>query len=382
MTKDNRINWINMGLMLLSCLVAFIVPFELFLLVYAVLGPLHYLTEISWLHDRQYFTKGKYDYLILLIITMVITLIAYGPEWFGAMGIKVDFSFFGDGFGEKLTFLALAGSLLLIFIKNIWIKSIGLLFIFILANMLFEPGKNDNLAFFVGTLVPTLIHVYIFTMLFMLFGALKSRSKTGLLSIVVLVICPLLLFFLFPGRLFVEVSQYGRDSYIANGNGFFDNNLSFLTELFHVKVPFVQTVSGEDSVFTKDGVQYTIQAIKPSDRGFSHTADLVFHSEAGILLMRFIAFAYTYHYLNWFSKTEIIRWHKVPKLRFVAVIVLWIISLVIYAIDYSLGLQVLFFLSFSHVFLEFPLNMTSIVGIGKEMLLISRNGFKPVSPKT
>ena len=58
---------------------------------------------------------------------------------------------------------------------------------------------------------------------------------------------------------------------------------------------------------------------------FSNAANIVFHSQAGILLMRFIAFAYTYHYLNWFSKTEIIRWHKVPKKRFIVVLVLWVV---------------------------------------------------------
>ena len=92
--------------------------------------------------------------------------------------------------------------------------------------------------------------------------------------------------------------------------------------------------------------------------------------------MRFIAFAYLYHYLNWFSKTEVIRWHQVPKLRFAAVILLWVVASVFYTYDYSLGLSLLFFLSFSHVLLEFPLNIISIVGIGKESLAIMKNGFK------
>jgi hypothetical protein len=105
-------------------------------------------------------------------------------------------------------------------------------------------------------------------------------------------------------------------------------------------------------------------------------ASLVYNSTVGIMLMRFIAFAYLYHYLNWFSKTEVIRWHQVPKLRFAAVILLWIVASVFYTYDYSLGLSLLFFLSFSHVLLEFPLNIISIVGIGKESLSIMKNGFK------
>jgi len=103
--------------------------------------------------------------------------------------------------------------------------------------------------------------------------------------------------------------------------------------------------------------------------------DSVFFSTIGIMLMRFIAFAYLYHYLNWFSKTEVIRWHKVPKLRFAAVIGLWLVACGLYAYDYSLGLSFLFFLSFSHVLLEFPLNIVSIIGIGQESLSIFKNGF-------
>jgi hypothetical protein len=53
-----QINYLNIGLMIVSCLLAFRFPFELFLFSYAILGPLHYLTEISWLHDRKYFTEG------------------------------------------------------------------------------------------------------------------------------------------------------------------------------------------------------------------------------------------------------------------------------------------------------------------------------------
>ena len=53
------VNYLNAGLMVLSAGLAFILPFELFLFAYAVLGPLHYLTQISWLHDRGYHTKRK-----------------------------------------------------------------------------------------------------------------------------------------------------------------------------------------------------------------------------------------------------------------------------------------------------------------------------------
>ena len=83
--------------------------------------------------------------------------------------------------------------------------------------------------------------------------------------------------------------------------------------------------------------------------------------------MRFIAFAYTYHYLNWFSKTSVIKWHEVPKLRLVFVLVAWLTAIVIYIYDYSLGFMVMYLLSFLHVLLEFPLNYKTVLGIVKEL---------------
>jgi hypothetical protein len=103
---------------------------------------------------------------------------------------------------------------------------------------------------------------------------------------------------------------------------------------------------------------------------FSTTAPdtLIYNTNAGFIIMRFVAFAYTYHYLNWFSKTSVIQWHKVPKKTLLITILLWVFSVVLYVIDYGVGLKALYFLSFLHVFLEFPLNITSFQGIIKALL--------------
>jgi hypothetical protein len=58
-TTVNRLDYVNIGLLIFSCILAFIMPFELFLFAYGVLGPLHYLTEISWLHDKNYYANLK-----------------------------------------------------------------------------------------------------------------------------------------------------------------------------------------------------------------------------------------------------------------------------------------------------------------------------------
>ena len=46
-------------LLLFAFAAAYLVPFELLLLSYVVLGPAHYFTEISWLHDRKYFLPHR-----------------------------------------------------------------------------------------------------------------------------------------------------------------------------------------------------------------------------------------------------------------------------------------------------------------------------------
>src|SRR5258707_10940721 len=83
-----QVNYLNIGLMIVSCVLAFISPFELFLFAYAVLGPLHYLTEISWLHDRKYFIeakrardkKARRAWLVLVAATLAVILYGFIAE--------------------------------------------------------------------------------------------------------------------------------------------------------------------------------------------------------------------------------------------------------------------------------------------------------------
>lgn len=373
MTQTGKIDLVNIGLMFLSCIAAFIMPFEVFLFAYAFLGPLHYLTEISWLHDRKYFTKGKYDYIVLLVIGILITWEYFGFKYQIPPFTEENKEMFIDwNMGDKLLFLALTGAAVMAFVKNTAIKVICIFLLFLISNQAFAPSRSEgegrsNLTYIITAFVPTLIHVYVFTGLFMLFGALKARSKTGLWSVVAFVVCPILLITLFRDSNFVHVTHYGLSAYGSptSSEGFFDLNQGILNRFFDV-IPDYSAAKTD------------VEAQKMWNDGWIQS---VFYSKTGILLMRFIAFAYLYHYLNWFSKTEIIRWHKVPKVRFAAVVVLWIASIVIYAYNYKLGLQWLFFLSFTHVLLEFPLNAYSIGGIFKELRTISKKGFSTAPSK-
>lgn len=54
-----RADLIHLALMLGALAVSYVLPFELLLLSYIILGPAHYYTEISWLHDRSYFMPRR-----------------------------------------------------------------------------------------------------------------------------------------------------------------------------------------------------------------------------------------------------------------------------------------------------------------------------------
>jgi hypothetical protein len=414
-SKDSKINFLNIGLMLITAVFAFFLPFETFLLAYAFLGPLHYLTEISWLHDRQYFTKGKYDFVPLLLIGVALSYAAFAKDF----EFNMDFykEFVALNLFDKLLVLALFSSLLFAFVKNLLVKIIAILFMFIFISGWLAPenaaeNSKSTTIFALTSLVPTLIHVYLFTGLFMLFGALKSRSKSGLLSVLAFIIVPIFLVFGLPVQTKTNyISDYGKEAYYADGDGFFYTNVSILDHFRLMNEPNLTNKQYLDSIINKDSKtnqtpiaerqritdslsdklnqafivpnpesEYYMRPI-PAKLAIpieskDYYWNYVFFSGFGIMLMRFIAFAYMYHYLNWFSKTEVIRWHKVPKIRFVAVLLLWLTACALYAYNYSLGLSFLFFLSFTHVLLEFPLNMVSIVGIGKETYQIATKGFK------
>ena len=106
------------------------------------------------------------------------------------------------------------------------------------------------------------------------------------------------------------------------------------------------------------------------NKSSSGLAEILFNSNAGIVIMRLIAFSYTYHFLNWFSKTSIIKWHQIPKKNLAVVFLLWIASLALYFYDYYIGLKVLYFLSLLHVVLDFPLDHLTFIAIGQEVKVL------------
>jgi hypothetical protein len=289
----DRINYVNIGLMLASAALACLLPFELFLLSYAVLGPLHYLTQISWLHDRGWFTTGKWDWVPLGLCGLVALEAAYGG-WLGFNGSP---------------FVAFGLGIVVAFVRNPAVKVATLVACVALAAPM---GSWFPARLFFGALLTTVIHVYLFTGLFILAGSLKSGRRSGHASFAVFVACGLGLLLVQP-KTPITLTAYARD------------NMGPFTGMVDAMVAMLPS-TGPDP-------ESTIMAVG-----------------------RFLGFAYTYHYLNWFSKTGVIRWHQIGAGRMALIGMLWLVSVTLYWYDYATGLAALFFLSIVHVFLEFPLD--------------------------
>src|SRR6202171_5467762 len=75
------IDAVHLGLLLAALAITYVVPFELLLLSYVVLGPAHYFTEISWLHDRKYFLPHRSVPIALAVIAVIAALVD-NASWF------------------------------------------------------------------------------------------------------------------------------------------------------------------------------------------------------------------------------------------------------------------------------------------------------------
>jgi hypothetical protein len=316
LSTDNGVNYTNAGLMIISTILAFILPFQLFLFVYAVLGPLHYLTEISWLNNKSFFIKRKNDVWLLIVPALALT-------W-GLLNQKSKVNYYVTA----LVLTSLIYAFVLVFIE----KPIFRYALFFVSFLVIQGLKVDqNPAMFIafGVFLPTLVHVYIFTGIFIVSGALKTKSTSAFISLFVFAACTASFFIL--------------------------NNIG--------------NIAAVDAT-TQSNMQYFIIINKALAKifdiqGLTGDADL-FTVPIAITFERFIAFAYTYHYLNWFSKTTVIKWHEVSKNRLIIIVLLWIGAVGAYFVNYKLGFDILFFLSMLHVFFEFPLNIQTIKGLGRK----------------
>lgn len=323
-TSPDGINYINIGLMLVSVVAAYVLPFELFLFSYAVLGPLHYLTEISWLEKKNYFIKSRKDIWIFVLLVLLITV--------GMFDTKAKTNLFVSSF----MFSGFIYALIILFVEKLGVKLILVFATFVFSVVININTYPDVSYIIFAVWLPTIIHVFLFTGAFILYGALKSKSMSGIISLLFFIGCAITFFIYMPENFGIPVSEYGKKAYTY---------FRIVNSSIYKAVGFGKLAMNDEALY---------------------------FSTKAVAVMRFIAFAYTYHYLNWFSKTTVIKWNQISKQRMSVILLLWIVSVALYIFSYSIGFYALFLLSMLHVFFEFPLNHQTFIGIGKEIKLITK----------
>ena len=285
----------HLGLMLAALLLAYLLPFELVVLAYAVLGPAHYLTEISWLHDRGYYLPGRKAALALAFAALGAMFIA-SPYWYGVVVVTA--------FAACIVMTAKSRNAQTLLTFGLTI---------LIAAMLLLGAPFGVL----GALMPTLVHVSLFTLVFMILGAWRAggRAQFGLVGAYLLAI------------VLIVAAPPSEATRIPALQGLAETSFSDIPKA-------IGAVLGQP--------------------------DLNFDGRIAGLL----SFVYTYHYLNWFIKAEVIRWADIPRRRLIGVALLSLAATGFYFVNYRLGFTVLLLLSLVHVLLEFPLNTLALRELG------------------
>jgi hypothetical protein len=333
--NSKSVDLLNIGLIFLSLVAALKIPFQLFLFSYAVLGPMHYITEINWLNEKSYFVKERKWVWVFVVMAVLFSL----PMFVELPSIKANgtaqylanlFTINKELFFSIISFSILFAVTLVYIRKPLYIALLSVLNLAI--NFCIYKFNLFSLAF-IGVFVPTVLHVYLFTLLFMLYGALKSKNIAGYIGCAFLALCPLLIW----------KTPIDADSFVLSDS---------LQKAF-TKSSFSNVTTGMADVLGLTGNGEPFYLL----------------SEAALKLQIFLAFGYTYHYLNWFSKTSIIGWSKnISRPKLALLVLVWLASVALYWYDYQIGLTALLIMSMIHVLFEFPLNVISVQGIVESVL--------------
>ena len=287
---------IHLGLMLFALAAAYLVPFELLLLAYVVLGPAHYCSEISWLHDRSYFLPHRGIAAALALVAIAAALID-NASWFG--------------------FAIWAALVVCAMLAATTSAAEGtLIFMVAMALSAIMVSSGSSLAV-IGILIPTLIHVSLFTLVFMTLGAWRSGSRAQMLLVVVYLVA-IAVILLVPPTAEIRITSFAKAA-----ADYFGNVGPALSRLFG------------------------IPGLRLDTR-----------------LTSLLAFVYTYHYLNWFIKADVIRWTDISRGRLALVIAASAGSTALYFYDYAFGFTFLLALSLVHILLEFPLDSLALRQLG------------------
>ncbi len=290
----------NFLALVVSAVAASLAPLQVFIFVYAFVGPLHYLTEIAWLKKKGfYFSDGAVSQQVYVAIAAVLC-VAVSVDFYIHRGLT--------GYAIGILMVLSLGAL----VKNPYVLLSALVAGYV--AKFFVHG----LVIFVAAILPTIVHVYVFTMLFMVSGLVRERRRTVLAWM-----NPVLLLGLPIWLLAARWSYPAPGSYWIHAEAGFASLHGYLARLLG-------------------------QNLHPD------TTILADPAAAGVL--RFLAFIYLFHYLNWFAKTDLLQWHRVSRRSWVWIAALYGVSVGCYLWNFVVGFYLVNFLSMLHVFLEFPLN--------------------------
>jgi len=294
-------DWADFASLLLSAVAAAFAPLQVFLFAYIFLGPIHYLTEMAWLRKKEfYFREGLVSariYMVLAVATAAMVLLQFVTHR--------DFSFW------------IIAPLLLVSL-SVWLRNrfalLAVAMVGLALAILVRPW-----VYFIAMIVPTLVHVYFFMGIFMISGAFR-KTTAGFAKWVnpaLLVVLPLLLL-----SLNMHYAQPGEFWLHSEAVSFGNMHRHLIHDLHH-------TMQVNDTLL--------------GDRFMA-------------ALLRVFAFAYLFHYLNWFAKTELLQWHKISGRTWATVATLYVAAIGVYLWNVRIGYIVVNFLGMMHVLLEFPLN--------------------------
>jgi hypothetical protein len=153
-----RFGWGDLAALVVSGAAAAVAPLQVFLLAYVLLGPFHYLTEIAWLRKKDfYFGEGLVSPRLYAVLAGVL-----------AVAGAADFVL-----RRGLSFWVV-GALLLLSL-SVWVRNVYVLGAIAVAGLvakMFSPAT----VFFIAVITPTVVHVFFFTWIFMVSGALRSKA--------------------------------------------------------------------------------------------------------------------------------------------------------------------------------------------------------------
>ena len=307
--NNEKTGLLNLILLIFSVLLSLFFPVSTFVWAYAILGPLHYLTQLNWLYNRPIYSLNRSFGYLLIGISVLATLI-FLAQYFNLLTL------------DWLSYVNISACLIILAIlltlKYILKLKWSVILIILIPVVIIAYFFSSNYYYLIlfGILLTSVIHVYIFTLFHMISGALKTKNIIDFINSFLMIITPIIIYL--------------------------------------IPVPSVQFDYIDSNDFIKDIINNLSYFM-----GYKNVTVTSF-----VKLAWFVSFSYLYHYLNWFSKTKIIQWDS--SLTRKKTIIFCSISLccsLIFLIKFEYGLIATLLLSYLHVFAEFPLNYHSIMNI-------------------